>query len=227
MNEAPARTITVPREPIFKWLFYLAHAIVPFAAAMLLFCHFAFCVELSWQLLVIVAVALLPLLLPLICVYVGKAFGIELNDWPQSTVVPPPVSPAALAAPPAPPKGTTPQPESVASPQENAAPPAPVHLWPHPNALAPEESKVLRTLWREQRRFIAEGRKELWGFVIGPGAPDFGEFVRGFSSLAQRGLVMQGAKGIVFLTNSGLEYAKLNEEKLNMKGDAWYKFVPA
>jgi hypothetical protein len=101
-----------------------------------------------------------------------------------------------------------------------------IREWPGPDSLAPEEKKVLRTLWREQNRFIAEGRKEYWGFVIGPNASDYGDFVRGFSSLAQRRLLTQGAKGIVFLTKSGIEYCKVNAQRFDMNGEAWTQFLP-
>jgi len=229
MSDRAPRVISVPTEPIFRWLFYSAHIAIPLVAVWLLMAHFWFCVELSWQLLAVVAVALLPVLLPLVCVYVGKAFGIELNDWPRSSVVPPPSPLEAPVGKAAPPKAqdllvgaAAVAPETVVEPK-----PTPMHQWPHPNALALEEKKVIRTLWKEQKRYIAEGRAEYWGFAVRSGSPDFGEFVRGFSSLAQRGLVMQWPWGIIFLTQTGIEYCKLNEPLLDMMGDAWTRFVPA
>jgi len=38
---------------------------------------------------------------------------------------------------------------------------------------------------------------------------------------------MQWPGGIIFLTQTGIEYCKLNEPLLDMMGDAWTRFVPA
>jgi hypothetical protein len=86
---------------------------------------------------------------------------------------------------------------------------------------------MLRTLWRVQSEYISQGKRELWGFKVGESSADYREFVRGFSALKERGLVKEDARGLVFLTNTGVKYCQLNSDLIEMEGDAWTQFVPA
>jgi hypothetical protein len=96
---------------------------------------------------------------------------------------------------------------------------------PHFNALVPEEQKMMRTLWKYQRDYIRQGKSELWGFAVGSSSPEYGKFARGFSSLAQRGLVHQDKKGLVYLSLKGLGYAQRNDDLLSEDGDVWTQFT--
>ncbi len=121
-----------------------------------------------------------------------------------------------------------PTPRGQPSPTQRTAELTELANQPHPNALAREEKKVLRTLWKEQSRYLAENKGAYWGFVIGYGAPDYGEFARGFASLHQRGLVaIDGKNGIIYLTDTGIGYCRRNVDLIDMSGDAWTQFVPA
>jgi hypothetical protein len=236
VSENKRRIVAIPEEPFFKCLFYFGQFAIVCAGVALALGNIFLCVELTWPLLVVVAVALLPFLLPVVCVYVGRVFGIEFNELPRAGDVQPPQS----GLPPAPPVPPPAAPEveeqpiqaqselSTAAAAQRGAELLAIAGQPHPNALAREEKKVLRTLWLEQSRYIAEGKNAYWGFVIGPGAPDFGEFVRGFGSLTQRGLTRVDAdRGLIFLTDPGIAYCKRNADIIDMKGEAWTQFVAA
>lgn len=225
VSDEKRRIVAVPEEPFFKWLFYIGQGVVLVVGFALAIGSIFWGLNLSWPLLAAVAVALLPFLLPLVVVYVGEMSGIKFNELPRAGMILPVAAPKGDQ----PEQGAAPQPPPgpvAAEPAASEPQPLPVQEWPHPSALAPEEKKVLRTLWKEQSQYIAEGRKEYWGFVVGPNATDYGEFVRGYSSLAQRRFVMQGAKNIVFLTKTGIEYCKLNAQLIDMNGDAWTRFMP-
>ena len=103
----------------------------------------------------------------------------------------------------------------------------PVMSFPDPNALTKEERKMLKALWPHQRDYLARNENKLWGFTISEAAPDYPEFVLGYSNLSQRGLVSQGDNGLVFLTDVGINYCKLYKERILGPGDAWTKFSPA
>jgi len=218
------RIVAAPEEPFFKSMFYLGQCVVLVVGTVLAIGTISLRITLTWPLLAVVAVTLLPFLLPMFVVYVGEVAGIKFNELPRSTtageeqlqgqIISTPIAAPATERP-----GMQGEPSSVDAPRS-----LPIPKWPHPNALAPEEKKVLRTLWNRQRRFIAQGRKEYFGFTIGSDAIGYGEFVRGYGSLMQRRLVQQAAGGMVFLTKSGIEYCSTNDALLDMSGDAWDRF---
>lgn len=106
-------------------------------------------------------------------------------------------------------------------------PTGPLMVFPDPNALTKEERKMLKTLWLYQRTYLLNKENKLWGFTISEAAPDYPEFMLGYSNLSQRGFVSQGDKGLVFLTDVGINYCRLYENRISEAGDAWTKFAPA
>lgn len=204
----------IPISPgTFRGLFLWSHWVIPSVAVFFIFAHFFWCWKLSWELVALIGTALLPFLLPLFFVYVGKIGAIEMRDdifhsdsegeLPAQAVAPEPTAPAQLQTP-------------------RRIPPG-----PHFEALTSEEKKMLRTLWRVQSEYISQGKRELWGFMVREGSPDYREFVRGFNSLRERGIVQQDDRGLVALTNIGIEYCQLNSDLIEKGGDAWTQFVPA
>lgn len=221
------RIIAIPEERFFKALFYLGHVIIPTVGVILVLESARGCLELSWPLLTVFAVVLLPVLLPLFAVYVGKVFGIEFNELPRFAVLPaPPTEGPSETEPINPEPGPTLESSSPATVPYSQSPPLLVREWPLPEALAPEERKVLRTLWKRQSEFLKEGKKELWGFVVGVNSTDYEQFLRGSTSLAQRRLIGIGAKGIVFLTTAGIGYCTAYASSLSGYGEAWDHFAP-
>jgi hypothetical protein len=207
---------SIPLSPkAFRRLFLWSHWIVPLVAVFVIFAHVFWCLELSWELIVLIGAALIPFLLPLLFVYVGKIGVIEMREdifHPEieDQALPPVVSAPQLAAP---------------ATQEQVS--SRIPSGPHFLALTPEEQKMLRTLWRVQSEYISQGKRELWGFKVGESSPDYREFVRGFSTLAERGLVNQDSRGLAFLTNTGVKYCQLNSDLIEKGGDTWTQFVAA
>lgn len=202
---------------LLKWMrffFYAAHFVVPLAALALiggyivgnLGCHRF---DLSWQLLVVVAVALLPFLLPLAVAYVGKVGPVEMNDgFPQEQIILRATAPG----------------EQAAVPAGEAALAA--HHGPNFDALTEDEKSVLKTLWTYQLKHTAGGGAGWWGFSVPPDSPTYKNFVRGSESLSERKLIGIN-KGLVFLNDKGLAYCNLNEEKLVQIKSYWTIFKPA
>ena len=106
-------------------------------------------------------------------------------------------------------------------------PTSPLMVFPDPTALTKEERKMLKTLWPHQRSYMLKNENKLWGFTISEAAPDYPEFMLGYGNLSQRGFVSQGDKGLVFLTDVGINYCKLYQDRLLMPGEAWTNFSPA
>jgi hypothetical protein len=190
--------------------------------------HLFFHWRLSWELMTLIILGLLPLALPLLGFYIGKIGSIETNhslfdseDFEDSGTVsldsaPSPSVPATV--PPGPP---TPSASGVTETT------APTPSGPEPNfdALTSEEQKMLRTLWKFQSEYLRQDKDALWGFVIGSGSPDYRQFVRAVHSLMQRGFVkQQRGSGMVFLTERGILYCNLNADLIEKEGDAWTTF---
>lgn len=221
----------MPAEGWFRWFFVAAHIVVPAIVGWIAVAHVWWCLRLSWEFIALITAGLLPFLLPLIGVYVGKMYGLEMNNISgvvrtddvsstrgpasQSTPTPGATSPHTL-----PRADVSPGPSPV---QQGG----PIRVFPNLRALTPDELKILRTLWKFQSEYIRNGQPGLWGFSVGPGAADYQQFVRGFSDLAQRGLVLQDPRGLVFLTQAGVDYCRSYTEELLAGGDAWTKFAPA
>jgi hypothetical protein len=72
---------SIPLSPkAFRRLFLWSHWVVPSVAVFVIFAHVFWCLELSWELIVLIGAALMPFLLPLLFVYVGKIGAIEMRD---------------------------------------------------------------------------------------------------------------------------------------------------
>jgi hypothetical protein len=203
-------------------VFRAGHVILPLVGFVFIVGHLACDWKLSWELLVLLSVVLLPFILPLLGFYVGKIGALEINreiyrsDEFESVAI---IN-----------EDSAPQPAVIPT----TAPPPVIQLQaeqnhPDPNfyALTNDEQKVMRTLWKHQREYHKEGKASLWGFVIGSGSPDYRSFVRGVHSLMQRKLVKQDARGLAFLTHYGLGYADQNADLLEQVGDTWTEFEPA
>jgi len=221
MSEATTpTTVTVPREAWFRWLFYAAHLVLPAAALWLSIAHIWWYVNLSWQLLIVATAGLLPFLLPLAAVYIGKLGPFEPRAYSSTIPATPPMEARSESQVQAP----SPQPAMPSGPQKKA-----YRIIRKSNLLpevAVEEEKILRTLWFYQHEYQKSGRSDAWGFGVGQHSPNYSEFVRGFNWLMQRGFVLQDDRGLIYLTNSGREYCSKNSEKILTAGPAWSNFEP-
>lgn len=184
----------------------------------LIFCHFALPIVfitaaatlhgypkfLTWQVVVVLAIACLPFILPLLAYYVkgiGKD-GVMMNNIFDGSV-PAPVAPEAGEE-----KETTPNQKALADYSKPA-------------------KKVLRTLWKFQHEHFQEELSRRWAFGIHPSAMDFPQFYAAYRELNFDGLISMGPSGMVFLTDKGVDFCTLNNGELTKPGDIWDRFEPA
>jgi len=233
-NVSEKKRRRIPISPAWvRFLFRAGHIVIPVVGTVFIYGHIVWHWILSWELIALVAMILVPFALPLLGFYVGKIGAIEMTDrdifedfesrdelvTAINEIPPEPPTGAISAVPPPPP----PPPPTSQTPHFTERLP----LDPHFNALASEEQKVMRTLWKFQSDYIKQGKSELWGFVVNSGSPDYRPFVRGVSSLMQRGLVKQDPRGLVFLTDHGLGYCDRNSDLIEQEGEAWTQFAPS
>lgn len=206
-----------------RFFFYAAHFVIPLTALALIVVYIAgnlgcHCFTLSWELLVVVAVALLPFLLPLAAAYIGKIGPVEMNDGlPRQRTLPRTL--AVAEEPPAAPVG-----HAVGAPA--AGDPLLADPGPGFDALTDDEKCVLKTLWVHQPKHSAGGGAGWWSFNVPADSPTYKNFVRGAGTLTERKLVGID-KGMVHLNDKGLAYCNLNDDKLAVVKSYWTVFRPA
>lgn len=74
--------------------------------------------------------------------------------------------------------------------------------------LLPQTKKVLRTLWKFQVEHFGPDDARRWGFGVGTGAPDYQDFSLGLLELLKSKFVAVDARGLVFLSNEGVQFCK-------------------
>lgn len=202
-----------------RFFFFAAHFVVPLAVLLLLFfyvvanrhCHHF---ELSWPLLLVIGVGLLPFLLPLVGAYVGKIGPVEMRDGtPTQKTIP------RTAA-----KGS--EPGAAAANLPGVEPPALADPGPNFDALTDDEKSVLKTLWVHQPQHTAGGGAGWWSFNVPSESPTYRNFVRGAGTLTERKLVGID-KGMVHLNDKGLAYCQANDDRLAAVKSYWTLFKSA
>lgn len=206
----------MPEHPFLNSLFVWSVWLVPALSLVAIIAHVVFCVALSWELLTLVGLAMLPFILSLLNVFVGKAGPLEMKGNPAGKSDPAKV-PKALPSP------TNPSLHSAPTSPQTSAEQIP-DAGPSWESLTPGEKKLLRTLWINMDAPMRESRSAPWGFRVPPTALDWKDFVRTFSTLNERGLVKQDVQGLAYLSDSGIRYCKMNYQ--DDGGDAFHGFVP-
>lgn len=90
------------------------------------------------------------------------------------------------------------------------------------NAVSDSGKKILRTLWHFQKQHFGIDSDKRWGFTIGSGS-EYRDFEFGAFTLMQQNAVVKDQRGMVFLTDSGLEFCK-KHRNLVEGGTIWSKF---
>lgn len=90
------------------------------------------------------------------------------------------------------------------------------------NAVSDSGKKILRTLWHFQKQHFGIDSDKRWGFTIGKGS-ESRDFEFGAFTLLQQGAIIKDQRGMVFLTDSGLEFCKQHKNLLE-GGSIWSKF---
>lgn len=74
------KKVLIPISPkAFRYLFIFSHWLIPLVGAFFIFGHFYWAWNLSWELMALIGFSILPFLLPLLFVYVGKIGNIEMR----------------------------------------------------------------------------------------------------------------------------------------------------
>jgi len=186
----------------------------------LVFCHFAlpgifittaatlhgYPNFLTWQVVVVLAIACLPIILPLLAFYVkgiGKD-GVMMNN----------VFTGSVTAPTEPAEQPNEQPDDTTTSRKKIF-----------ADYSTPAKKVLRTLWRFQHEQFNEDYSQRWAFGVHPASMDYPKFHAAYRELTFDGLINMGPKGLVFLSNTGVDFCKANKDSLK-KGDVWDSFDP-
>ena len=206
-----------PREePWFRvWrkaYFIASHVVVPYVALQILVLCMCYDIALSWQLLVVVGLVLLPFLLPLVGGYVkktnwfkmrGDPFNDESDESVQDQGNQPPIQPPTVNA------------AAVVNP-------------PDFDALHPDEKSVLKTLWIHQIQHTIGKGLGWWGFSVPIDSDTHTNFINGVAALRTRNLVAQNdSTKMVFLNDAGLKFCSDNEAKFKAVLNYWKVFRPA
>lgn len=190
----------------------------------LIFCHLAVPVgflviarraahhpdSLTWPVLVLLAIAGLPFILPLLAYYVkgiGKD-GVMMNNVFDGTVPAPEKKAAGVAV-------------ADAAPAVVEANIRKIGDYSKP------ARKVIRTLWKFQRDQFKDDFSQRWAFGVHPMSMDYPQFRNGISELRFDGLIQYDGRGMVFLTDKGIAFCRDNDNGLAGGGDVWDKFGPA
>jgi len=110
-----------------------------------------------------------------------------------------------------------------ASAAAHAAPAAPRPF----HELSVHARRVVKALWHFQLQTFGEGDSRRWGFGVGRGAPDYVTFAIGTKELEWERYVYLDPRGMVYLTNEGVQFCKNNLPALNEAPLYYNHFVPA
>lgn len=202
-----------------KVFFVAAHFVIPFVGLSLLQLALTYHVELSWQILVVYGVSVLPFALPLITAYVGKLGPVTMKTLGPWWAVIPGAPDKTLLSPATENVLPVPQQQPAVAPDHAQA------AGPNFDALTADEKRVLKTLWTYQLQHTAGNGDGWWGFQVPESSADYPSYLRGAGSLSERKLVSL-AGGMVFLNEFGLRYCKQNIEKLRPVENYWKHFSP-
>ena len=160
-------------------------------------------IEISWQTTVLLAIAALPILLPLLAKYLkwfkaGKE-GIE-GEFRQGISRPEAAS-AAFAGP----MQFMPQITSYEL----------FSVWAR---------KILKALWAYQIQYFGEDSRERWGFTVKQHSPDSFAFHIGIGELLYHQYVYADARGLYFLTDAGLDFCRQNRDAIEAERHYYQNF---
>lgn len=93
--------------------------------------------------------------------------------------------------------------------------------------LLPQTKKILRTLWKFQVEQFGVDDIRRWGFGVGTGAPDYLSFCLGLQELLKDNFVAIDSRGLVFLSNEGLQFCKDHSSEISLYPHFYDKFGSA
>ncbi|MDD2709724.1 MAG: hypothetical protein PHV34_17185 [Verrucomicrobiae bacterium] len=85
-------------------------------------------------------------------------------------------------------------------------------------------SRIIRTLWHFQKQRFGEDTPERWGLGLNILTPDYIDFARGRSELADLKYGFCDSRGFIFLRNEGITYCKEHREAIDKAGPFYTNF---
>jgi len=86
--------------------------------------------------------------------------------------------------------------------------------------------RVLSTLWHYQKELFGKDSLRRWGFGVGIGNRDYGDFLRGVVKLYAKDLIYIDDSGLAYLTNQGKDFCSAHSDILDADGPFYTKFSP-
>lgn len=195
-----------------KAYFVASHIAIPYVALQILVLCMSNDIALSWQLLVVVLLVLLPFLLPLIGGYVKETSWFKMRRNPFDDEGKEGIQD----------QGKQP---SIQLPIVTAAP---VLNLPDFHSLHPDEQSVLKTLWVHQIQHSLGKGLGWWGFSVPSDSNTNSNFNIGVAALLARNLVVQNdSTKMIFLNDAGLKFCSDNEAKFKAVLNYWKVFRSA
>lgn len=183
------------KEKPSDWLINLSHLIVPGIFGYLAYLELFSVVTVRWKTIVIFCLLSSPFLLLLASRYIKKVKWGDKELEIQSTSstkhyvdeLGMKINPPALAV----------------------TKPTTLNLLSY-SAVSATGKKILRTLWHYQKQKFGADSDKRWGFTIRGQGPEAKDFEFGVFTLLQQNAIIQDQQGMVFLTESGIEFCKQN-----------------
>mgnify|MGYP006449647741 FL=1 len=190
------------------WLISLSHFIVPGVFGYLAYLELFSVVTVRWETIVIFCLLSSPFLMLLASRYIKKVKWGDKELEIQST------------------SSTKQYVDELEMEIETPAPavtkPSTLNLLSY-NAVSKPGKKILRTLWHYQKQHFGADSDKRWGFTIRGEGPEAKDFDFGVFTLLQQDAIIQDEQGMVFLTESGIEFCKNNPSFVE-SGDIFVKF---
>jgi hypothetical protein len=90
-----------------------------------------------------------------------------------------------------------------------------------------DSRRVLATLWHFQKELFGENSNRRWGFGVGIGATDYGDFSAGVAPLRDATLIHVDHRGLCYLTNEGVDFCREHRVILDADCPYYSRFTPA
>ena len=190
------------------WLAVTSHFAVPAIFAFLAYLELCESTKVHWETIAIFSLLASPFLLLLASQYIKKVKWGDKEFETQST------------------SSTKEYVENLEKKTKEPAVPVPLtptlNLMSY-NAVSKTGKKILRTLWHYQKQHFGADSEKRWGFTIRGQGAEAKDFEFGVFTLLQQNAVIQDEQGMVFLTESGIEFCK-KQRSFVESGDIFTKF---
>jgi hypothetical protein len=191
-----------------SWLVIISHFIVPGIFGYLAYLELCASITVRWETIAIFSLLVSPFLLLLASQYIKKVKWGDKEFETQST------------------SSTKEYVENLEMKTKDPAPQAaitPTLSLMSYNAVSKTGKKILRTLWHYQKQHFGADNEKRWGFTTRGQGVEAKDFEFGAFTLLQQNAIIQDQQGMVFMTESGIEFCK-KQTSFVESGDIFTKF---